>query len=149
VTAIPDISDPAAERTLILVKPDGVARGLVGAVLQRIEAKGYRLLALDLRVPSTELLAAHYAEHVGKPFYEPLVSFMSSGPVAAIVAEGVRVVEGFRSLAGATEPTAAAPGTIRGDLGRDWGLAVVQNIVHGSDSVQSATREIALWFPGR
>jgi nucleoside-diphosphate kinase len=135
-----------AERTLVLVKPDGVARGLIGAVLQRIEAKGYRIVALDLRRPTNELLSAHYAEHAGKPFYEPLLAFMSSGPVAAIVAEGNRVIEGFRSLAGATEPTAAAPGTIRGDLGRDWGLKVQQNLVHGSDSPESAEREIAIWF---
>ncbi|GAA2021991.1 nucleoside-diphosphate kinase [Pseudokineococcus marinus] len=136
------------ERTLVLVKPDGVARGLVGEVLRRVEAKGYRLVALDLRTPTREVLAQHYAEHEGKPFYEPLVAFMSSGPVAAVVVEGQRCVEGFRSLAGATEPTAAAPGTIRGDLGRDWGLAVQQNLVHGSDSPESAAREIALWFPG-
>jgi nucleoside-diphosphate kinase len=135
------------ERTLVLVKPDGVARGLVGEVIRRVEAKGYRIVALDMRVPSTELLAEHYAEHVGKPFYEPLLEFMSSGPVVAFVAEGDRVVEGFRALAGATEPTAAAPGTIRGDLGRDWGLPVVQNIVHGSDSVESADREVKRWFP--
>ena len=135
------------ERTLVLVKPDGVARGLAGEVLRRVEVKGYRVVALDMRVPSIELLAEHYAEHVGKPFYEPLVAFMSSGPVVAFVAEGNRVVEGFRALAGATEPTAAAPGTIRGDLGRDWGVRVVQNVVHGSDSVESADREIKLWFP--
>jgi nucleoside-diphosphate kinase len=135
------------ERTLVLVKPDGVARGLIGAVLSRIEAKGYGIVALDLRVPDSELLGRHYAEHEGKPFFEPLMSFMSSGPVAAFVVEGNRVIEGFRSLAGATEPTVAAPGTIRGDLGRDWGLAVTQNIVHGSDSPESAAREIALWFP--
>src|SRR5215472_9393442 len=126
------------ERTLVLVKPDGVARGLTGEVIRRVEAKGYRIVALDMRVPSAELLAEHYAEHLGKPFYEPLV---------ALVAEGNRVVEGFRALAGATEPTAAAPGTIRGDLGRDWGLRVVQNLVHGSDSVESADREIKRWFP--
>jgi nucleoside-diphosphate kinase len=137
----------SAERTLILVKPDGVDRGLIGVVLHRVEAKGYRLVALDLRIPSEGLLAEHYAEHFGKPFYEPLMSFMMSGPVAAAVAEGHRVVEAFRSLAGATEPTAAAPGTIRGDFGREWGAPVMQNIVHGSDSVQSAEREIALWFP--
>lgn len=136
------------ERTLVLVKPDGVARGLVGEVLRRVEAKGYRLVALDLRTPTREVLAQHYAEHEGKPFYEPLVAFMSSGPVAAVVVEGQRCVEGFRSLAGATEPTAAAPGTIRGDLGRDWGLSVQQNLVHGSDSPESAASEIALWFPG-
>lgn len=137
----------AIERTLILVKPDGVRRGLCGDILSRVEAKGYRLVAVDLRVPGPDLLAAHYAEHVGKPFYGPLVEFMSSGPVLAVVAEGQRVVEGFRALAGATDPTAAAPGTIRGDLGRDWGLAVQQNLVHGSDSATSAAREIGLWFP--
>ena len=136
-----------SERTLILVKPDGVARALVGEVLARIERKGYRLVALQLRSATSRLLAEHYAEHVGKPFYQPLVDFMLSGPVVAIVAEGERVIEGFRSLAGTTEPTAAAPGTIRGDLGRDWGLPVVQNLVHGSDSTDSAAREIALWFP--
>ncbi len=135
------------QRTLVLVKPDGVSRGLTGEVLRRVEAKGYRLAAIDLRVPTRELLAQHYAEHEGKPFYEPLVEFMSSGPVVAVVAEGQRVIEGFRSLAGATDPTKAAPGTIRGDLGRDWGLPVQQNLVHGSDSPESAAREIALWFP--
>ena len=137
-----------AERTLILVKPDGVQRGTVGEVIRRVEAKGYRLVALEQRTATDDLLAEHYAEHVGKPFYRPLVDFMLSGPVIALVAEGERVIEGFRSLAGATDPTVAAPGTIRGDLGRDWGLAVVQNLVHGSDSVHSAEREIALWFPG-
>lgn len=135
------------QRTLVIVKPDGVERGLIGEVIRRVEAKGYRLVALDMRVPTPELLAEHYAEHVRKPFFEPLVTFMSSGPVVALVVEGHRVVEGFRALAGATEPTAAAPGTIRGDLGRDWGRPVVQNIVHGSDSVESADREIKLWFP--
>jgi nucleoside-diphosphate kinase len=141
------VADTGLERTLILVKPDGVARGLVGEVIRRVEAKGYRLLALDLRQPTEALLAAHYAEHVDKPFYRPLVDFMLSGPVAALVAEGHRIIAGFRALAGATDPTAAAAGTIRGDLARDWGLAVQQNIVHGSDSSESADREIALWFP--
>jgi len=135
-----------SERTLVLVKPDGVRRGLTGEVLRRIEAKGYRLVALRLRPATRELLAAHYAEHEGKPFYEPLVEFMLSGPVVAAVVEGERCIEGFRSLAGSTEPTAAPPGTIRGDLGRDWGEKVVQNIVHGSDSPESAEREIAIWF---
>jgi nucleoside-diphosphate kinase len=96
--------------------------------------------------PSRELLAEHYAEHEGKPFYEPLVEFMMSGDVVALCVEGNRVIEGFRSLAGATDPTLAAPGTIRGDLGRDWGSKVQQNLVHGSDSEESASREIALWF---
>jgi nucleoside-diphosphate kinase len=137
-----------AQRTLVLVKPDGVRRGLSGEVLRRIEAKGYTLAAVELRTAGPELLAEHYAEHVGKPFYQPLVDFMLSGPVLAIVAEGERVIEGFRSLAGATDPSVAAPGTIRGDLGRDWGLKVQQNLVHGSDSPESAAREIGLWFPG-
>src|SRR5919112_1522341 len=135
------------ERTLVLVKPDGVRRGLTGEVIRRIEAKGYRLVALELRPATRELLGEHYGERVGKPFYEPLVEFMLSGPVAAMVVEGERCVEGFRSLAGATDPTAAGPGTIRGDLGRDWGLRGLQNLVHGSDSPESAAREIGVWFP--
>jgi nucleoside-diphosphate kinase len=135
------------ERTLVLVKPDGVRRGLTGEVVRRIEAKGYRLVALELRTATPELLAEHYAEHEGKPFYEPLVAFMLSGPVAALVVEGQRCIEGFRALAGATDPTTAAPGTIRGDLGRDWGEKVQQNIVHGSDGAESAAREIGIWFP--
>jgi nucleoside-diphosphate kinase len=134
------------ERTLVLVKPDGVRRGLTGEVIRRIEAKGYRLVRLELREATPDLLAEHYAEHEGKPFYEPLVEFMLSGPVAVMVVEGERVVEGFRALAGATDPTVALPGTIRGDLGRDWGLAVQQNLVHGSDGVESAQREISIWF---
>lgn len=137
----------AIERTLILIKPDGVRRGLTGEILRRVEAKGYTLDAVELRVPHRELLEQHYNEHQGKPFFEPLVEFMGSGPVLAIVASGQRVIEGFRSLAGTTDPTTAAPGTIRGDLGRDWGLKVQQNLVHGSDSVDSAEREISLWFP--
>ena len=137
----------STQRTLVLVKPDGVARNLTGEVLRRIEAKGYRIAALQLRHASPELLGQHYAEHAGKPFFDPLVQFMQSGPIVAAVVEGERVIEGFRSLAGATDPTAAAPGTIRGDLGRDWGESVQKNIVHGSDSPESAAREIALWFP--
>lgn len=135
-----------SEATLILVKPDGVARGLTGEILRRIEAKGYVITGLRMLEADRDLLASHYAEHEGKPFYEPLVEFMSSGPVVAIRAEGNRVIEGFRSLAGTTDPSTAAPGTIRGDLGRDWGLKVQQNLVHGSDSVESAERELALWF---
>ena len=136
------------QRSLVLVKPDGFERGLTGEVLARIEAKGYVLVALDIFTPDRNRLAAHYAEHEGKPFYEPLVDFMSSGPVAAVVIEGQRCIEGFRALAGATDPTAALPGTIRGDLGRDWGRPVQANIVHGSDSPESAAREIGIWFPG-
>uniref|UniRef100_UPI00404A0C73 nucleoside-diphosphate kinase n=1 Tax=Candidatus Planktophila sp. TaxID=2175601 RepID=UPI00404A0C73 len=137
------------EKTLILVKPDGVARGLVGEVIARIEAKGYKISALRMLQADRSLLEKHYAEHQGKPFFEPLLEFMLSGPIVAIVAEGNRVIEGFRSLAGATDPTVAAPGTIRGDLARDQGTKVVQNIVHGSDSPESAAREIAIFFEGK
>ena len=123
------------ERTLVLIKPDGVKRNLIGEIIARCERKGYNVVQLKLTTPTSELLAAHYAEHEGKSFYEPLMEFMSSGPVVAIALDGQRVIEGFRSIAGSTEPTAAAPGTIRGDLGRDCGTTVVQNLVHGSDSV--------------
>ena len=136
----------SVERTLILVKPDGVRRNLIGEVIRRVESKGYNVAALKMVQADRAILAAHYAEHEGKPFYEPLVEFMMSGPVVAIIAEGNRVIEGFRKLAGATDPTVAEPGTIRGDLARDQGTKVVQNIVHGSDSVESATREIGIWF---
>lgn len=134
------------QETLVLVKPDGVARNLTGEILRRIEAKGYSLVDIRMLEPERELLAAHYAEHEGKPFYEPLIEFMMSGPVVAMRIAGNRVIEGFRALAGATDPTTAAPGTIRGDLGRDWGVTVQQNLVHGSDSPESAARELALWF---
>ncbi len=139
----------STEKTLILVKPDGVARGLVGEVISRIEAKGYAIDSLRMLQADRALLEKHYAEHVGKPFYEPLVEFMMSGPIVAIVASGNRVIEGFRSLAGVTDPTVAAPGTIRGDLARDQGTKVVQNIVHGSDSPESAAREIQIFFPSK
>jgi nucleoside-diphosphate kinase len=135
------------ERSLVLVKPDGFKRGLTGEVLHRIEAKGYTLVALSIFTPDRERLARHYAEHEGKPFYESLLEFMSSGLVTAVVIEGERCIEGFRALAGATDPTAALPGTIRGDLGRDWGQGVQENVVHGSDSLESSAREIAIWFP--
>ena len=135
------------EKTLILVKPDGVRRGLVGEVISRVETKGYSIEALRLLTAHRALLEQHYAEHIGKPFYEPLVEFMMSGPIVAMVASGNRVIEGFRSLAGVTDPTVAAPGTIRGDLARDQGTKVVQNIVHGSDSPESAAREIQIFFP--
>ena len=136
----------AREETLILVKPDGVSRGLVGEILRRIEAKGYELVDIKMVHADRELLTQHYEEHVGKPFFEPLVEFMASGPVVAVRVAGNRVIEGFRALAGATDPTAAAPGTIRGDLSRDWGTSVQQNLVHGSDSPESARRELQLWF---
>ncbi|PPH05101.1 nucleoside-diphosphate kinase [Rathayibacter sp. AY1H3] len=136
----------ATQETLVLVKPDGVARNLTGEILRRIEAKGYSLVDVKLVEADRELLAAHYAEHEGKPFYEPLVEFMESGPIVALRIAGDRVIEGFRALAGTTDPTTAAPGTIRGDLGRDWGLKVQQNLVHGSDSEEPAARELGLWF---
>lgn len=133
---------------MVLIKPDGVARGLVGEVISRIETKGYSIVAMKMLQADRSILEQHYAEHAGKPFYEPLVEFMLSGPIVALIAEGNRVIEGFRSLAGATDPTVAAPGTIRGDLARDQGTKVVQNIVHGSDSVESANREIDIFFKG-
>ncbi|MCS5522346.1 nucleoside-diphosphate kinase [Curtobacterium flaccumfaciens pv. oortii] len=134
------------EETLVLVKPDGVARQLTGEILRRIEAKGYELVDLKMLTAPRDLLDAHYEEHQGKPFFEPLVEFMQSGPVVAVRVAGNGAIAGFRSLAGTTDPTTAAPGTIRGDLGRDWGLKVQQNLVHGSDSPESAARELALWF---
>jgi nucleoside-diphosphate kinase len=134
------------QSTLVLVKPDGVRRNLIGEVIARCEQKGYAVTKLKKLTPTRELLAQHYAEHEGKSFYEPLMEFMLSGDVVAIELSGNRVIEGFRSLAGPTDPTTAAPGTIRGDLGRDWGNKVVQNLVHGSDSEESAARELALWF---
>ncbi len=136
----------STEKTLILVKPDGVRRQLIGEVIARVEAKDYLVTSLRMMQADRALLERHYEEHKGKPFFEPLVEFMLSGPIVAMVAEGNRVIEGFRSLAGATDPTVAAPGTIRGDLARDQGTKVVQNIVHGSDSPESAAREIEIFF---
>ena len=141
------VNSQKLERTLILIKPDGVRRSLIGEVVRRIETKGYKIVGLKMLTPTREILAKHYAEHEGKPFYEPLIEFMLSGPIVALIAEGNRVIEGFRKLAGTTDPTTAEPGTIRGDLGRDQGTKVVQNIVHGSDSPESAEREIAIFFP--
>jgi len=132
-----------AERTLVLVKPDGVSRGLVGEVITRLEAKGLRLVAAELRTLDRQTAETHYAEHVERPFFGELVEFITSGPLMALVVEGERAIEAFRTLAGATDPVKATPGTIRGDLA----LAVGQNIVHGSDSAESAARETALFFP--
>jgi nucleoside-diphosphate kinase len=133
-----------SERTLVLVKPDGVARGLVGEVLSRIERKGYRLVAAELRTLTPEFAQAHYAEHEGKPFFADLVAFITSGPLLAAVVQGPDAIEAWRSLMGATNPVKAAPGTIRGDLAS----TTTENIAHGSDSAQSAAREISLFFPG-
>ena len=135
------------ERTLILVKPDGVRRSLIGEIIARVEAKGYAIVAVKMMNADRALLTRHYAEHEGKPFFEPLVEFMMSGPIVAIVAEGNRVIEGFRKIAGTTDPTVADAGTIRGDLARDQGTKVTQNLVHGSDSPESAAREISIFFP--
>ena len=132
-----------SQRTLILVKPDGVQRGIIGEVISRIERKGLKLVALELRTSETETAHAHYAEHAEKSFFGELVDFITSGPLVAIVAEGDRAIEAFRALAGATDPVKAAPGTIRGD----YALQVSQNIVHGSDSPESAEREIKIFFP--
>jgi len=132
-----------AERTLVLVKPDGVSRGLVGEVLTRIERKGLRLVALELRTVSRQTAHTHYAEHRERPFFESLVEFITSGPLVAAVVEGPRAIEAFRQIAGATDPVKAAPGSIRGE----YALEVQDNIVHGSDSAASAAREIALFFP--
>ncbi|MBE9403672.1 nucleoside-diphosphate kinase [Brachybacterium sp. Marseille-Q2903] len=135
------------QRTLVLLKPDAVKRGLRGEIIRRIEAKGYTISALGQRTATDEELSAHYAEHEGKPFYPGLVEYMGAAPLVALVLEGEGVIAGFRSLAGATNPTEAAPGTIRGDLAREWDLPVIQNLVHGSDSEESAAREIGIWFP--
>ena len=131
------------ERTLVLVKPDGVARGLVGDVVGRVERKGLRLAALELRTLDRRTAETHYAEHREKPFFGSLVEFITGGPLLAVVAEGPRAIEAFRALAGATDPVKAAPGTIRGD----FALEVQNNIVHGSDSPESAEREVKLFFP--
>ena len=132
-----------SERTLVLIKPDGVRRGLAGEVLSRIERKGLRVVAMDMRVVGKDLAETHYAEHAEKPFYGSLVEFITSGPLVAMVVEGPRAIEAFRALAGATDPVKATPGTIRGD----YALEVQDNIVHGSDSPDSAEREIKIFFP--
>ena len=136
----------AIEETLVLIKPDGVARGLTEEILARLERKGFVLADIRLVHPTRELLEQHYAEHQGKPFFPALVDFMASGPIVAIRLQGQRVIEGVRILTGSTNPATAAAGTIRGDLGRDWGTDVQQNLVHASDSPESAARELALWF---
>ncbi|HET8604067.1 MAG TPA: nucleoside-diphosphate kinase [Marmoricola sp.] len=132
-----------SQRTLLLCKPDAVRRGLVGEILSRFEAKGLALVALELRTIDAELADQHYAEHVGKDFYPPLRDFVTGGPLVAAVLEGDEAVEVVRALNGATDGRKAAPGTIRGDLS----LSNRENLVHGSDSPESAAREIALWFP--
>ena len=131
-------------RTLVLLKPDAVSRGLVGEILSRYEAKGLRTVALEQRTIDAELADRHYAEHVEKDFYPPLRDFVTSGPLVALVLEGDQAVEIVRALNGATDGRRAAPGTIRGDLS----MSNRENLVHGSDSEESAAREIGIWFPG-
>jgi nucleoside-diphosphate kinase len=133
----------AVERTLVLCKPDAVERGLVGEVVDRLERKGLRLVAMDLRVLDEAVAKAHYAEHEGKPFFDELVSFITSGPLVAICVEGLDAVAAVRALMGPTNPVQAPPGSIRGDYSLDIG----RNLVHGSDSAASAAREIELFFP--
>jgi nucleoside-diphosphate kinase len=133
-----------SDRTLVLLKPDAVERGLVGVIVSRFEAKGLRIAAMDLRTLDKETLARHYEEHLGKAFYDDLVTFMSRGPVLAMVIEGPEDTwEVVRGLMGATNPRQAAPGTIRGDLG----IHLTENLVHGSDSAESAEREVNIFFP--
>jgi len=131
------------QRTLVLIKPDAVRRGLVGEVLSRFEAKGLSIVALEQRHIDAALADQHYAEHVGKDFYPPLRDFVTSGPLVAMILEGDEAIEVVRALNGATDGRKAAPGTIRGDLS----LSNRENLVHGSDSPESAARETALWFP--
>ena len=133
-----------SDRTLVLLKPDAVERGLVGTIVSRFEAKGLSIAAMDLRTRDKETLARHYDEHVGKAFYEDLVTFMSRGPVVAMVIEGPEDTwEVVRNLMGATNPRKADPGTIRGDLG----ILFTENLVHGSDSAESAEREVNIFYP--
>ncbi|AHC26558.1 MULTISPECIES: nucleoside-diphosphate kinase [Mycobacteriaceae] len=133
------------ERTLVLIKPDGVQRNLIGEVLGRIERKGLTFAALELKNVSEDVARQHYAEHDGKPFFGSLLEFITSGPVVAAVVEGPRAIAAFRQIAGGTDPVEkATPGTIRGD----FATVTQENLVHGSDSPESAAREIALWFPG-
>lgn len=130
------------ERTYAMIKPDGVQRNLVGEIVRRIEAKGYKIVAMKMLQLTKEMAEEHYREHVGKPFYPGLVSYITSGPVVAMVLEGKNVVKGMRTLMGATNPADALPGTIRGDFGLDVG----RNVIHGADSVESAAREMAIYF---
>jgi nucleoside-diphosphate kinase len=132
-----------SERTLVLIKPDGVRRGVIGDVISRLERKGLQVLALELRMLSRDTAEDHYAEHRERPFFGELVEFITGGPLVALVAEGPRAIEAFRTLAGATDPVKATPGTIRGD----HALEIGENVVHGSDSPESAAREIKLFFP--
>ena len=134
------------DRTLVICKPDAVERGLVGEIISRLERRTLTIVAAELRTIDADTASRHYAEHEGKPFFDSLLEFITSGPVVAAILEGPRAIAAFRQLAGGTDPVEkAAPGTIRGD----FGLETQFNLVHGSDSPESAAREIALWFPGK
>ncbi len=133
----------ADQRTLVLIKPDAVARGLVGAVLSRFEGKGLRIAAMQQRTIDAAMADRHYADHTAQPWYPPLRDFVTSGPLVAMILEGPSAIEAVRTLIGATNGVAAAPGTIRGD----YSLSNRENLVHASDSEKSAAAEIALWFP--
>lgn len=132
-----------SERTLVLVKPDGVRRGLVGEVISRLERKGLTLVAMELRTLARETAEQHYGEHKDKPFFGELVEFITGGPLVALVVEGHRAVEAVRTMMGVTDPVQATPGSLRGD----YALEIGQNLVHGSDSPESAQREVSLFFP--
>ena len=134
----------ALERTLVLVKPDGVRRGLVGEIISRLERKGLTLLAVELRTLDRATAEAHYAEHAARPFFGELVDFITGGPIVALAVQGPHAVAGVRRMMGVTNPVEATPGSLRGD----YALEIGQNLVHGSDSVESSTREVALFFPG-
>ncbi len=138
------MSDHPIQRTLVLLKPDAVRRGLVGALVSRFETRGLRIVAMEQRTIDGDLADRHYAEHVDKAFYPPLRDFVTSGPLVALVLEGDTAVEVVRGINGATDGRKAAPGTIRGD----YALSNRENLVHGSDSPESAAREIGIWFPG-
>lgn len=131
------------QRTLVLVKPDGVRRGLVGEIVGRLEHKGFTIVAMELRTLDRATASEHYAEHDGKPFFGELVDFITGGPLVALVVEGHRAVEAVRALMGVTDPVESTPGSIRGD----FALEIGQNLVHGSDSPEAAAREVALFFP--
>lgn len=137
------------ERTLILVKPDGVRCGHVGHVLSRIENRRYEIKALKMINATKEQLQQHYSQLVDKPYYPGIEDFMTSGPLVAIIAEGDEIIETFRKMAGPTNPSEATPGTIRGDFARAWGPGPIKNVVHSSDSKESAEKEIKIWFPER
>ena len=144
MTAPSGTAAPVGQRTLVLLKPDAVRRGLVGAIVQRFEDRGLRIVRMELRTIDGELADRHYAEHVERDFYPPLREFVTSGPLVAMVLEGDEAVDVVRGINGATDGRKAAPGTIRGD----YSLSNRENLVHGSDSSESAQREIGIWFPG-